>query len=164
MADYQLQSSKFHKEQAIDAAGVLYPQDGHKLYGERSLHVFIQNATPQNSVIVQGRLSGSNENGWVDLGTINGSGHFPFIDIANYDYIRFNVVRHSPATGKVAKLIASGYFTDSDRGSDLLLAAMSKSNDLLMSALCVQENLLRRMDKILLHIEQITNEEFNGDI
>ena len=161
MADYQLQSSKFHVEQNFTVAGIVGPEEGFKLYGETSLHIAVQNATGQNSILIQGRLTGE-KNVWQDISQVTGTGHFPFVNIGNYDYIRFNVLRISIAGDSTGKLIATGHFADF--GTQIETEKLLKQQlELNRDLNCYVEELTLSIKNIEKHLQIVTGLDLNGD-
>lgn len=160
MADYQLQSSKFHKEFDINEAGVLEPVGGHKLYGESLLRVVVENVTPNNSVIVEGKLAG--ESRWGTVATVNGPGPIE-VSLVGYDFIRFNVLVRSPSTSICPRLIASAFFNACDDYTRLS-NTLDATNELLKEMVCGQIKMLNKMDELLLHMEIITEENLSEDV
>ena len=159
MADYQLQASKFHKELKFTGSGILAPSTGHKLYGETALSIVVENVTQQNSIQIQGRLVGEKEQ-WQELAQVSGSGHFPFVNIGNYDVIRFVVLRYSPASGKTPKLISSGHFANAD-GFIKTENLLTINNEKLEELNCSIKIITKYMENINKYLSIIT--ETNGD-
>jgi hypothetical protein len=154
MADYQLQASKFHKESTFTSDGIIAPIDGHKLYGERAVNVVVMGATSTNSIIVKAKLQGADE--WVELAQLSGSGPFPFVHIANYDYIRFEVLRYGPISGVTPKLIATGYFAPAD-GDVRIVDRIETQTEQINVLNCNVLKLVQGMEKISFLLSKITD-------
>lgn len=108
MADYQLQSSKFHKESTFTGTGVIAPVAGHELRGEGILTIIVEDVNATNIVEVQAKLRGATD--WQTIASIRGAESISPINILGYDIIRFEVTTYSASTS--GTLIASGFFSD----------------------------------------------------
>lgn len=168
MAGYQLQSSRFHKVFKFTQAGVIEPSAGHKLYGEQSISLVVENVQGNNEIQLQGKLADSSD--WVTIGEVkgavfSGSNSDPHIfNISKYDFIRFNVTRYSPAIGTQPLLVASGFYSETLGNIDSAeTAELKKVNDHLITLNCNVKSLTDAMSRLEHHMRLITGLDINGD-
>lgn len=112
MADKQLIKEKLQTKISHDtsASGVI-GQDEYKVEGENKLRV-VTDFTSSGVLTVQGRIN--QDDSWTSLGTLASGGDNQEIEIATYDYVRFNFTTPSGSAGEVA---VSAFFSQAGGGN-----------------------------------------------
>jgi hypothetical protein len=155
--DYRLEAQKFHKELTFTSTGVIEPERGHKLLGEKSINVIVENVQGDNRILVKGKLTG--QKNWIQIGELVGPSacaedQIHPIDISRYDLIQFEVEKYSPFGNEIPKLIASGYYSPAN-GNTIVEAQLQRNNEYLLQIQYLLEDTVKQLKTLNSHMEDI---------
>lgn len=155
MSDYKLESSKFHKEAVFTSLGLIGGSEGHKLYGEETMIVQVENVTGGNRITIEGKLRG--EVNWKILSTVSGTNRTR-VNISKMDYIRFDVTEYSAYDAQIPKIIATCFFSD---GNDvvLMIEELKENNKLLNELLCQSQLTNTNLNKMNYYLAKMSDSE-----